>query len=195
MTTLSPNWNTDLNYWSLNTAIKTVAVFNHYYKSDKSKDKKESSKIMWAIALLIDPNEKNPWKNTNPIEKKKLIATEYLNNPDFNWEDPKIQELILNYKNRCLTVAEKALIEFEEKLADRANFLSNAEYTFDYYEEDERGKLRLMRGTATQLDKMMTDTKKIYDHLELIKQQLIEESINTVGKAGAVESASESGLI
>lgn len=194
MTTLSPSWNTDINFWILNTAIKTLAVFNQYYKSDKSKDKKDSSKIMWAIALLIDPNEKNPWKNVNPVEKKQLISTEFLNDPKFNWDDEKIQNLILNYKNLCLTVAEKSLVEFEEKLADRARFISNAEYTFDWYEETERG-VKLMKGTATQLDKMMTDTKKIYDQFELIKQQLLEESINIVGKAGAVESASESGIL
>lgn len=196
MTTISPNWNTDLNYWELNTAMKTVAVFNHLHKSDKSKSKENSSKLMWAIALLIDPNEQNPWRNTNPLDRKQLIANDYLNNPTFNWEDDSVKKLIDEYKSRCLTIAQKSLVEFEEKLSQRAKFISETPYTMDYYEEDERtGKTTTKKGTATQLDKMMSDTVKIYEQLRIIKQQLTEEAIDVTGKGGAIESASESGLI
>jgi hypothetical protein len=192
MTTISPNWNTDLNYWDLHPAIKTFALFNNFYSSDKSKDKESSSKIMWAIALYIDPSDKNPWRTTNPIDKQKLIAEDYLNNKEFNWEDPGLKQLIEEYKDKCLTVAEKALVELEEKLADRARFIKETTYTLDYYEETERG-WKLKKGTADQLDKMMVNTKKIYDQYELIKQQMQKESINGVIKGGAIESASEKG--
>lgn len=196
MTTIIKNWNTDENYWDLNTAIKTVAVFNHLYKTDKSKNKTESSKLMWAIALLIDPNEANPWRNVSPLDKKNLIALDYLNDVNFNWSDSRVLELIDNYKNLCITIAERSLIEFEDKLASRARFISTTEYSLDYYEEDPRtGKEKLFKGTATQLDKMMVDTVKIYDQLKIIKQQLSEEAIDGTNKGGTVESAGESGLL
>ena len=51
------------------------------------------------------------------------------------------------------------------------------------------------KGTADQLDKMMVNTVKIYQQLEQVKEMLDKESIEGHGKGGAIESASEQGLI
>lgn len=193
MTTISPNWNTDLDYWSLHPGMKTFLVFDSLYREDKSKDKTESSKLMWAIALLVDPHEKNPWKNVNPLDKKMLISIDFLKDEKFNWDSEDIINLIEAYKDKCLTVAEKALVELQSKLAERAKFIKETTYTLDWYEETEKGGVKLMRGTAPQLDKMMTETKKIYDHLDLIKKQIETENISGSIKGGAIESASEKG--
>jgi len=193
MTTISPNWNTDLNYWELHPGMKNFPSFKILYDKDKSKSKIESSKVMWAIALMVDPHEKNPWKNVNPLDKKMLISIDYLQNEKFNWDTEEIVNLIEEYKDKCLTVAEKALIELQAKLAERAKFIKETNYTLDWYEETEKGGVKLMRGTAPQLDKMMTETKKIYDHLDLIKKQIETENISGSIKGGAIESASEKG--
>tara|TARA_R110002167_G_scaffold20995_20_gene76395 strand:+ start:262 stop:840 length:579 start_codon:yes stop_codon:yes gene_type:complete len=192
MTSLSKNWNTDENYWSLHPQMKTIKAFSDLNKRDKSKGKKKSSTMMWAIALYIDPNEQNPWKNTNPLDRMKLIAEDYLNDPEFPWEDPDIQLLIDTYKEFSITVAERALLQIETKIADRAKFLDNTSYSMDTY-NDESGKVE--KGTADQLDKMMVNTVKIYQQLEQVKEMLDKESIEGHGKGGAVESASEQGLI
>jgi len=63
MRAISKNWNTDENYWQMNPIIKTISQFNKLYTSDKSKNKQKSSKIMWAIALFLDPNDSNVWRN------------------------------------------------------------------------------------------------------------------------------------
>lgn len=196
METLSTNWNPDLNYWDLHPTLKTIKVFRDYYEADKSKKKEKSSKILWAIALHIDPNEKNPWRNTNPLDRKNLINIDYLQDPTFDWNNIQILELSNKYKELCLSTAEKSLVEFEEKLADRAKFISETKYTLDYYEENSKsGKLTIIKGTADQLDRMMVNTAKIYDQLDIIKQQLAQETIDSIGKGGNVESAGESGLL
>lgn len=193
MTTVSPNWNTDLNYWELHPGMKNFPNFRTLYDKDKSKTKIDSSKTMWAIALMVDPHEKNPWKNVNPLDKKILISIDFLHDEKFNWESEEIINLIEEYKDKCLTVAEKALIELEEKLSERAKFIKETNYTLDYYEETERGSTKLVKGTAAQLDKMVTETKKIYDHLQLIRKQMEAENISGSIKGGAIESASEKG--
>ncbi len=66
MTSISRNWNTDENYWSLHPQMKTIKAFRELYERDKKKSKRDSSTMMWAIALLVDPHEQNPWRNTNP---------------------------------------------------------------------------------------------------------------------------------
>lgn len=189
--TITKIWNTDENYWILNPIMKTFKVFNDFYLSDKSKNKEQSSKIMWAIALYVDPSEYNPWRTTSDSDKKELIATDYLNNKNFNWEDPIYSQLIDTYIERCLTLAEKELVRFEKKLSQRGDFIDKTKYTLDEYDEDS-GKVK--KGTADQLDKMMVNTIKIYEQLDLIKAMFNKESEGHL-KGGSKESASEQGIL
>ena len=190
MTTLIKAWNADENYWVLNPMMKTIKVFKTLYEKDKSKDKSKSSNLMWAIALLVDPNDANPWKNVGISDKLKLIAEDYLGDPKFNWDHPEIVEFIDEYTDRCLTVAEKQLIRFEKKLVQRADFIDSTTYSMDTYDE-QTGKVN--KGTADQLDKMMVATGKIYDQLADIKAKIQKESAEGTLRGGAAESASENG--
>ena len=169
MTTIVQNFidvslNTDLNFWDVNPLFKTISVFKEFYTKDKSAKKKDSSKVMWAIALLIDPNDGNPWKNYSEDSKKLLIKTEFLEDEDFDFEDYK--ELLEEYENRCLTIAEKELVRFERKIVGRGNFIAKTKYTLDEFNED-TGKL--IKGTADQLDKVMLNTTKINEQYNIIK--------------------------
>lgn len=190
MTTLVKIWNTDENYWVLHPIMKTIKVFRQFYEKDKSKDKKESSKIMWAIALLLDPNDANPWRNSNILDRDILIREEFLENPKFNWDHPEIEELKEAYKEFCLTIAEKELIAFEKKLNQRGRFIDNTDYSMDSYSEDTG---RVTKGTADQLDKMMLNTSKIFEQYTEIKNNLIKEQSEGTLRGGAEESASEKG--
>jgi len=193
MTTIVKNFNPDLNFWDLNPSFKTIKLFNTLFEEDKSKKKDNSSQLMWAIAYLIDPNEANPWKNISEEDKKLLIADEYLENKKFNWIE--VQHLIDEYEERCLTIAEKELVRFERKLVDRGNFINTTRYSLDEYEESSNGKVKLVKGTADQLDKMMLNTTKLSEQLSLIKDMLKQEQSQGSLRAGASKSASESGKI
>lgn len=186
------NWNTDENFWQLHPVAKTIGQFQNLYKADKSRNKENSSQLMWAIALACDPNKNNFYRNINYVERKELIKTDYLKDKDFNWEHKTIVELTETYEKLCLTIAEKELIRFEEKLNQRGNFLESADYSFDTYSE-ENGKV--LKGTADQLDKMMVNTGKLYDHLESIKDKMSDDEARGNLRGGEVESASESGLM
>lgn len=189
MTSLLKVWNSSENFWVANPMMLSVNIFKQVYDKDKSKNKKSSSKLMWAIALLVDPNEANPWKNVGIHDKYKLIAEDFLEDKDFNWEHNEIQDLIEEYKERCLTIAEKQLIRFEKKLVQRGDFIDKTDYSLDTY--DDNG--RVIKGTADQLDKMMVATSKIYDQLESIKAKILKENSEGSLRGGAAESASESG--
>jgi len=192
MTSLSRNWNTDENYWSLNPQMKTIKAFRDLYDRDKKKTKKESSTMMWAIALMVDPHEQNPWRNTNPLDRAKLIAEDYIGDKEFPWEDDDIQLLLNTYKEHCLTAGERALVALEKKLMDRARFIDDTNYSMDTYNE-ESGKID--KGTADQLDKMMVNSAKIFEQLDKIAEMMDRESVEGTGRGGAVESAGEQQLI
>lgn len=173
--TLSKNWNIDENYWLLHPQMKSIKEFRDFYNKDKSKSKKDSSTIMWAIAMLVDPNEMNPWRNINYGDKEKLIASDYVQDKGFKWSD--YQLIIDEYEFRCLTIAEKELVRLEKKLIERAKFIESTPYSVDYLEEDEdTGKMKLVKGTAKQLDDLLLNTEKIYKSIESIKERIVKDA-------------------
>lgn len=191
MTSLVKGWIPSENYWVIHPMAKEFGPFKLLYKKDKSKSKKDSSKIMWAVAMLVDPHEDNLIRN-NPIKEKQiLIATDYLGDSKFNWEHPEIKDLIKFYTENCLTILEQELNRYVNKLVERGDFIESVGYTMDTL--DERG--RVIKGTATQLDKMFTDSGKIFTEIENIKEKLSKENAEGHLKGGAAESAGESGLI
>lgn len=195
MTSITRNFNTDDNFWETNPAFKTIAVFNNFYKEDKTKKKVKSSQIMWAIAFLLDPHQDNPWKNLSNNDKKLLIIDDYLNDKKFEWD--KYDILVDEYYKRVLTSVERDFFELVEKMNERKEFIKVTPYTLDTFEFNEAsGKTRKVSGNAMSLDKMIVDTAKLYEQLELIKQKLAKEKqIDGETKAGMQESATEKGLL
>jgi hypothetical protein len=190
MVSIVKNFNTDLNFWEANPIFKTIKEFKEIFDKDKSRKKEDSSQLMWAIALFVDPNPANNWRNLTEKEKKELINSDF--HPDINWEDHNIRELIEIYENRCLTIAEKELVRFERKLVDRGNFIDRTTYTLDNYDPESN---KLIKGTAEQLDKMMLNTSKLNEQYRLIKDALAQEANEGELRAGAKESATEKGVI
>jgi hypothetical protein len=195
MESITKNWNTDLNYWDLHPINKTIKEFRDFYLADKSKDKKDSSKIMWAIAMLNDIHEDNPWRNVRLEEKLIIIKDDFINDNKFSWEDPKIVLLNDTYFKFCLSLMEQELYTYEEKLQQRSKFIKDTDYSLDYYEEDAKGKLSLKRGTADQLDKMVLNSSKLFEQILGIKDTIARQNSESKLRGGASESASEKGLL
>lgn len=194
MQSATKNWNTDENYWQLNPIMKTIPKFKVLFDKDKSKNKQKSSKIMWAIALFLDPNEHNVWRNTRKEDKTKLIEEDFMKGEDFKFSYPPVIELLEEYLDKCITVAQKELINIENKLQERGKFIKETPYKLDSYEETENG-YKKVKGTAEQLDKMLVGTYQIYKQFAQIKKDITEESNKGSVKGGQTESASEKGLI
>jgi hypothetical protein len=185
------HWNPDESFWVLHPAVKTIKAFYDLFKSDKSQHKRNSSKLMWAIAMFLESKEENPWRNLNVDDRKALIAEDFLGDKNFNWEQKTVAELITTYENHITTLAEKELFRLEEKLHQRSNFIAKTDYTLDGY--DENGKLQ--KGTVDQLDKMVLNTGKLFEQIETIKSKISEDSAKGSLRGGEIESASEGGLI
>lgn len=188
---LIKNWNVNENYWDMNPMMTTIKIFKDLHKKDKSKNKSNSSKIMWAIAMYCDPHEENPWRDVNEKDKKTLISEEFVGDEKFSFDDKNINELVDEYKNRCLTIPEKEFIRLQIKIQQRSKFISDKTYTLDEY--DSTGKL--VKGTADQLDKMLVNTNKIYEQMAKIEKMLNDDKNKGNVRGGHVESASEEGLI
>ena len=188
MDTLLKILDTRTNFWEAHPNFLSVGTFNTFYEKDKGKKKDYSSRVMWAVALLVDLHPENTWKNKPEGEKKPVLAEDIIGDKGFDWD--KVQYLIDEYVDRCTSVPKKELRNFLNKIHDRQKFIDKTPFTLDSIEDG-----RTIKGTADQLDKMMERTSKIWAVYDELIQKFKEAEEDGQGRGGRVESASEAGLI
>lgn len=172
------SFDTDVNIWEAEPQLKIPRMFSDFYQNDKSKGKAHSSKIMWAIALLVDNSEANKFKNLLIQEKKDFLATDYIGDENFNWDEH--EDLIKEYQRFSLSKLERSLHTYEEKLEDRTEFIRTTAYTLE---------------NAAALDKILSSTKTIFDLISKLKDDINKEASSGETKGDMEESASELGLV
>ncbi len=170
------NGTIDDNFWQLNPELKIPPSFKRLYDSDKNKDKKNSSALCWAVYLLIDTESK--FASLPEDDKKELIANDYLKEPKFDWK--QLDEAINTYQELVLTPAKRALIGWNNKMMERDKFLRETKYEIE---------------TCDSLDKMLSNTKKLYDDYQRVIKDLEEEKTKQQNKGNRRASLSDTGEI
>lgn len=172
------NFDTNANFWELNPQLKIPKLFKEFYTKDKSKNKAHSSKIMWAIAQLVDNSEDNKFRNLLIEDRKLLLKEDFLEDASFEWEN--YNEYIDLYATLNMSKAERSLLIYEAKLEERDTFIKDTSYDID---------------NASQLDKIISSTKGIFDLISKLKDDIAKEKSVGETKGSMEESASEKGLI
>lgn len=170
------SFNTTANFWKNNPQL--VAIFDDVYEKDTSKNKEASSKIMWAIALLLDPNENNSYRNMNYEDKLKILSENYIKEKSFNWV--KYDDIIERYKRYVLTKTEYALHVMERKLEERLRLLNDTPITLD---------------NADLLDKLQLNMVKIKTEIKNLTKLLKDEDSNVKNKGDKKVGLLDSGLL
>ncbi len=177
--------NLENNFWKEYYGLNFHSVFNKLYENDKSKDKEKSSKIMWAIFLLVNPDS-NLYNDPN---KEDAIIKNYLKDSKFKWDD--YEDIIYAYKDVVLTTAEKALQNWNELMIMRDKHLK-AMYKSAFETKDEDG-VSLTSTTLKNLDAVLSSTPKMFADYAKIKKEYEEEKTHKKGKS--VGSLSDSDVI
>lgn len=177
---LITNFDVDSNFWELYPDMKIALSFKEIYKSDKSRNKESSSKMMWFVALTTDLNSKF---NNIPIEERyDVISTDYMEDEKYYPKNKKKLDLLIkDYEHLMDTPVERHLRQWETSLDDRTIFLSTVKYGLDTYED---------------LDKMAVNTAKVFQTFAKIKEDLAKEKAGGGDvKGGSRESLADSGEI
>jgi hypothetical protein len=164
------------NYWDLNSEVLILEEFNNFYSQDKSKNKQESSKILWAVHYAFHPES----KFFNYPNKLDVLAKDFIKDPKFKWQ--KISNLTESFKNLVLSDVERALVNWNEIMTMRDNSLK------------ELYKLAIEQGDTDELvklDKMLSNTPKMFEDYKKIKRDYEEEKVTKKGKS--ISSLSDSG--
>lgn len=167
-------FDTRANFWKANPQLCIAGALKSLYENDKSKDKEESSRIMWAIALAYDIESK--FFNLPLIERKKFISKDYLKNEKFDFD--KYKDCIEFYEKLSITPARRQLIVWNTKLDEKTEFLATLPYNAQ---------------NAKLIDELLSSNTKLYEALAKISEELVKEGDRGVVKGGSEESLSEKG--
>lgn len=166
----------DHNYWEVNSEILILQEFTNFYSQDKSKNKEESSRILWAIHYAFHPES----KFFNYPNKLEVLAKDFIKDPKFKWQ--KISNLTESFKNLVLSDVERALVNWNEIMIMRDNSLKELyKLAIEQSDTDE----------LVKLDKMLSNTPKMFEDYKKIKKDYEEEKTTKKGKT--INSLSDSG--
>ncbi len=184
-------FNKDENFWTMNPQCTAAGVFKEVYEEDKSKGKKVSSSLMWSIALIYD--HKSTFYNL-PEEgednKVDLIFDDVYGDVTWPSKNKELFEKLRDfYRLLNETPAQRALRGVEEKLIERDIFLKATVYTMGI--PGERGGW--IGNTADVLDKMFSNTQKLWDLYEKARKQVLQETEGASKIGGRKESLTDQG--
>jgi len=169
------NWDIEANFWEINPQIKIPEIYKNFFKSDKSRDKKESSTIMWGVALFTDFDSK--FRQLGKKDRQDLICNDVYKDNKFNW---KLVEPLIDAWEIFKPVAVRQMMQWERLMSEKDTFLS----TLKYDEE-----------TAEMIEKLLLSNSKLYKEYEDITSRLIQDGNEGQMLGGGIESLSEKGEI
>jgi hypothetical protein len=174
MRNLTELYNPSLSFWDAAPQLLIIEPFTTFHKNDKSRGKKYTSNIMWAIALLNHPESDIYYVS----DKFKQVSRTMMGDEDFDWN--KYSKYIDAFIDAALTEGYKSLASQEDVMKRRSAFMKSQEYTLE---------------SAAELDRMLANTAKIYDQYFAIKKRLEEEKATAAQKGSKMESLSDSAQI
>lgn len=178
MNSLLANYENNNNFWKLYPSYKTPKLYKELYDNDKSKNKIESSNLMWALIFMFDKTEYNPYKTLQVTDKIEVINEDILGIPNFDWS--KYTELKNFTHKLIMTEIERTYYAYLEKMEERRKLIETSKYTLD---------------TAEDLDKIIKNTDVVRKELDNLKKLVDLQETEGRTKGDMIESATEKGLI
>ena len=176
MRNITEQYGPGVSFWEVNPQFKAINPYKRMWESDRTKGKKATSDIMWAIALAHHPKSDLYYIS----DKEERIAIDIVgvktNEVQKFWEDNKYQVEV--FIDAALTQAEKSLLSWERRLKQRDEFLSTQTYSFGYTDEDGNE----YRDNTKSFDDMQSKTAKFYEEFFKIKKELMDEAVITKNK-------------
>jgi hypothetical protein len=158
------------SFWDVNPEFKFTEPFDDYYNATENKD--YSSEVMWAIFLFCDI--KSPKIRLRKDERELDIKKYFLKDETFSFDYH--EDLVDAYPKVVMTKIQRELKVWQDKIEERNKFLESVTYDLSTYEA---------------LDKMMKDSKLIWESFGKIYKEYQDENIETRARGGREESFTE----
>ena len=172
----------DNSFWDVYPELLLIDPIKKEYDADKSKDKSESSILMWAIYYAYNPKS----KFYNIPNKLDVLEKNFIKQKKFSWK--KYDNIVEVYKTMVLTDSERALVEWGEIMSMRSVAMKKL------YKEllDQKG-IDVDTKSLKEVDSMLSNTPKMFEDYKKVRKDYEEEKISKKGKKNL--SLSDSGEI
>lgn len=173
MGTVLNNFDTKSDFWEVNPQLVVVSEF----AAIKAKYKKESSNIMWALALVYDYDSK--FFNIPENERVELICKDYLGDPSF-FSSNKVDILpaIRAYDKLQEDSERRYLRIWSDKVEEITKVLKDTPVDVDNIEN---------------ITKMLLLQEKLMEQKDKIEERLQKKEAKSRLRGGATASLLESG--
>jgi len=175
---IKKDYSENQNFWDLNPLMINVDPFRQLYSKDKSKNKEVSSKHMWCIVWMSDPDEEVNKYYRVPLEERLEICKNF--NKDFSLTDKLIEPCLEKYPYLCLSADELAYKQQKDQLIEISKFLSQQEISFD---------------TVESIIKLKSMLPKIYADFEKVEKLFIKTKSENRIHGGRKQTVRERGGI
>jgi hypothetical protein len=160
-------------FFDKNFELSYLPVIKKYIAD---RDMEYVGRLMWAIWLAEDPDSK--LYNLDYETRWDAVKRNYLE--DENFQEETIDDLIIAYKHATFSRKKRMYDDYIQMMDERHAYLKQLTYDED----------------ADRKDKLVLNTKKIWDELAKIEEEYLKESTGSTKTKGDVEeSATEKGLI
>lgn len=165
------SWEIEANFWKINPQFLVPQVFRKLYNEDKSKDKSQSSKILWGIALFNDFDSK--YRQLDETQRRELVARDYFKDPKFEWNNYKEQ---IQAWDLFKSIMQRQAEQWERIMNEKRIFLDNLEYN---------------QQNCELIETLMLSTEKLNKGYDSIMEKLAQEGNGGVVLGGGLESMLE----
>lgn len=173
------NKNQSGNFWELNPHIIYVEPFASLYSRDKTKTKDLSSKEMWCILWLTDPDEEvNKYYRIVDKEERLNVCKAFYK--DFDPEHPLIKDALEKYPFLCMTADELAYKLQKDQLIEISQFLSRQDINL---------------ATIGEIINLKSKMPKIYQDFEKVDKMFRTNKSEQRIFGGRKQTAREKGII
>ena len=148
------------NFWELNPHMVYVEPFASLYNLDKTKSKEDSSKDMWCILWMTDPDEEvNKYYRIVDKEERLDICKAF--HPKFDPDHPLVIEALEKYPFLCLTADELAYKLQKDQLIEISHFLAKQVIDLTNIKEiiDLKAKMPKIYQDFEKVDKLFVKNK------------------------------------
>ncbi len=165
------------NFWDECSQLLAVSPFREFMQRDPSEGKSESSNLMWAIAFVYDYDSSYA---KQPLEDRiVLIENDFLKDKGyFEKKKNALEGLIDGYNKFQYDSPRRSLAEWNASMDKRSKFLKDTPYTLE---------------NAAVLDKIHSNTNKLFEDLDRIKESIEKADATLKNKGGIITSLLEDG--
>ena len=192
------------NFWEEFPDYKVNRMFGTFWALNKKNNLlKNSSLFMWLLTLCYD--RKSVFFPQPDQDKWEVVGEDLFGDSEIMQkltEDPlkvdavylpkdtTVFDMILEFEKTIDTPLGLSLRILEKKLAERTQFIQDTKYTMDEYKKVGNRQV-LIKGSASQLDKMFADTDKITSLIQNAIDNLRSSQAVTETKGGQKESLTD----